>query len=103
MKLSDPFGRMERRHQVGYESMRDALKNSGTDTVEKAEALIRRSKIRVFRFLAGVGITLVLVFFFLPKLLPLAFGLAVFLSVWAVSSTVNGSRYIQRYMEEDLQ
>lgn len=102
MKLSDPFGRMERRHQAGYESVREALSNSDVDTAHKARELIKRSKARMIRFLTGIFIVLFLIFFLLPDMLPLALGLAVFLSVWSVTSTVNGSRYIQRYIEEDL-
>ena len=102
MKLSDPFGRMERRHQAGYETMRDALKGSGIDTEEKACQLIRQTKSRMIRFLAGVFIVLFLIFVFLPDMLPIALGLTVFLAVWAITSAVNGSRYIQRYIEEDL-
>lgn len=102
MKLSDPFGRMERRHQVGYETMREALNSSGIDTVEKAGHLIRQSKTRMIRFLGIVLIILFLIFLFLPNMLPIALGLAVFLAVWAITSTVNGIRYIQRYIEEDI-
>ena len=102
MKFSDPFGRMERRHQAGYKTMREALNKSSIDTVEKAGELIRQSKNRMIRFILFVLIILFLIFLFLPDMLPIAFGLSVFLSVWAVTSTVNGIRYIQRFIEEDL-
>jgi hypothetical protein len=43
-----------------------------------------------------------LVIWLLPKAMPVVFGLALFLVVWVANSTINGQRYIQRYIDEDL-
>lgn len=102
MKLNDPFGRMERRHQVGYESMRDSLRRGGVLTAQAAEEVLRKSKKRALKFLgAGVVVSL-LVIILLPKALPWAVCLALLWLVWVVNSTLNGQRYIRRYIDEDL-
>ena len=102
MKLNDPFGRMESRHQLGYESMRDAMRKSGINTAKEAWQVIQQSKKRAFQYICiGVAVLLV-VTVVLPKALPVTLSLAIFMVVWIASSTINGQRYIQRYIEEDL-
>ncbi|TKB25462.1 hypothetical protein FCL47_13020 [Desulfopila sp. IMCC35006] len=103
MKFNDPFGRIENRHQLGYESMRDTMRNSGIDTPDEAWEIVRQSKKRALKYL-GIGtVVLLLVTWVLPKLMPVTLSLAVFLVVWIASSTINGQRYIQRYIDDELE
>ncbi len=92
MKMNDPFGRLAARHQRGYESMRASLQQAGIVTVAAADAVVEQAWRR------GVMILLTA----LLILLPLSLGLGLFLLVWVVSSTLNGRRYIKRYIEEEL-
>lgn len=102
MKLNDPFGRMAMRHQLGYESMRDTMRNSGIDTPNAAWEVIRQSKKNALKYI-GTGIAvLLLVTCLLPKAIPVTLSLALFLVAWVVNSTINGRRYVQRYIDEDL-
>lgn len=102
MKLNDPFGRLESRHQKGYESMRASLRQAGVATPEAARKIVSQAWRRSLLVLA-VGLSLTgLLALLMPKAAPLALGLGLFLLVWVVSSTVNGQRYIQRYIDEDL-
>jgi len=102
MKLNDPFGRLESQHQTGYESTRDSMQNSGIDTPEAAKELIRQSKKRALNFIGGGIILLLPVILLLPKAMPIALSLALFWVVWVVKSTLNGQRYIKRYINEEL-
>ena len=102
MKLNDPFGRMEARHQKGYESMRTALREGGIATPEAAHELIRQALRRGAAMLAVGLLLLVLVSLLFPKFAPLGLGLGIFLVVWVVTSTLNGRRYIVRFIEEEL-
>lgn len=102
MKLNDPFGRMERRHQTGYEAMRKSLERAGITTPEAAREIIRQSQKRVMNILVVVLITLLLVILIFPKATPLVIFLAVLVAVWLFNSTVNGKRYIERYIDEEL-
>lgn len=102
MKLNDPFGRMESRHQLGYESMRDTMLKSGIDTPDAAQEVVSQSKQRALKFIAIGMAVLLLVTLVLPKMMPVTLSLAFFLVVWIVTSTINGQRYIQRYIDEDL-
>lgn len=102
MKLNDPFGRLESRHQKGYESMRTALREAGIDTPRAAAELMRQAARRGLTLVLVGLLLLLLVAGLLPRLAPLALGLGVFLVVWVATSTVNGRRYIRRYIEEEL-
>jgi hypothetical protein len=102
MKLNDPFGRLESRHQRGYENMRSVLRQAGIETRESAQEVVKQAR-RRGAMIVSVGVMLMLLIAgLIPKVAPLALGLAVFLVVWVVSSTLNGQRYIKRYIEEDL-
>jgi hypothetical protein len=102
MKLNDPFGRLESRHQKGYESMKASLQQAGIETPEAANTVLKQAWRRGAQVL-GVGLLLLaIVALLIPKTVPLALGLGLFLLVWVVSSNLNGQRYIRRYIAEDL-
>ena len=102
MKLNDPFGRLESRHQIGYESMRDTMRSSGIDTPQAAQEFIKNSKKRGLKFL-GMGLLLLVpLLLLLPKAMPLTISLALFFAVWVIKSNISAQQYIQRYIEEDL-
>lgn len=103
MKLNDPFGRMENRHQLGYESMRDTMRNNGIDTPDKAWETIKQSKKRALKYMAIGMAVLLLVTWVVPKMMPVTLSLALFLVVWIASSAINGQRYIQRYIDDELE
>jgi len=103
MKISDPFGRMERRHQAGYEAMRDILRRGCVNTVESAEEIINQSRVRAIKTV-GIGcVFFLLVGLLFPKFALGACAVAVLLAAWVISSTINGRRYIKRYIKEDLE
>jgi len=102
MNLNDPFGRLERKHQRGYEMMRDVMSKGGVDTPYAAQEIIRQSKTRAVKFLAIGLVLFVLVIWLVPKALMVAFCLLLFLVVWVITSTLNGKRYIERYIDEEL-
>lgn len=102
MKLNDPFGRMEKRHQLGYQSMRDTMRHSGIDTPEAAREVIHQSRNVALKYTAiGMAALLLLTLLF-PKSILVTLSLALFLVVWVAKSTINGQRYIQRYIKEEL-
>ena len=102
MKLNDPFGRMEKRHQVGYEAVRDSLNRGNIDTVEGARRIIKDTRKRALKFVVAAAAAALLTYFLLPKAL-LAVGAVVFLAgVWVITWTVMGERYIKRYIEEEI-
>ncbi len=103
MKLNDPFGRLEARHQKGYESMKASLQQAGIDTPDAARALVRQAWRRGAQVLAAGIVALAILALLIPKAVPLALGLGLFLLVWVVSSTLNGQRYIRRYIADDLE
>jgi hypothetical protein len=102
MKLDDPFGRLESRHQKGYETMRTTLREAGIETPQAAREAIRQAWRRGATVVV-VGLSLLLVVAsLLPNVIPLALGLGLFLIVWVTTSTINGQRYVNRYIEEEL-
>ncbi|MCB2215435.1 hypothetical protein [Desulfofustis glycolicus] len=103
MNLSDPFGRMARRHQLAYETMCEAMRRSGVTTEQAAHEIIQQARSRAMKFLAIGMLVLVAAAFLVPRpALPLVLGLGVLLLVWTISSTINGRRYILRYIEEEI-
>ncbi|BHH83044.1 hypothetical protein [Desulforhopalus sp. 52FAK] len=102
MKLNDPFGRMASRHQLGYEAMRDTLRKNGINTASEAMEIIDRSKKRAVQYISVAVVVLLLLTVISIKWLPVTFSLGVFFSVWIITSTTNGQRYIKRYIDEDL-
>ncbi|NNF45532.1 MAG: hypothetical protein HKN69_02065 [Desulfofustis sp.] len=102
MKLNDPFGRMERRHQIGYETVRDSLHRNRIYTEEGARKIIRDTKMRALKFVVGAGALLLLTYLLLPSFLIGVGAVVVLAGVWVVTWTVNGERYVKRYIEEEL-
>ena len=103
MKLNDPFGRMASRHQLGYESMRDTMRKSGIDTPSAAWEVVEQSKKRAFNYIVvGIAVLLLVTLLF-HKTLPVTLSFGLFMAMWIVKSTINGKRYIQRYIDEVLE
>ncbi|MCG7874444.1 MAG: hypothetical protein N0C81_19925 [Candidatus Thiodiazotropha lotti] len=102
MKLTDPFGRMERRHQLGYERMRKALREAGIETPDEAKDVISQAWKRGFKIM-GVGMLLLLgVLAIIPIAAPLILVVAIIMVGWVVSSNINGQKYINRYIEKEM-
>lgn len=102
MRLNDPFGRLERRHQAGYEAMRDALRQAGVATPAAAHGIIIKARKRGLVLVSVCLLSSLLAALLLSKMAPLVIALSLFLLVWVATSTLNGQRYIQRYIEEEL-
>ena len=102
MKLNDPFGRLESRHQKGYESMKASLQKAGIVTPDAARTVVVQAWRRAAQLVVIGVLLLALLALLIPPAAPLALGLGVFLLVWVISSNLNGQRYIKRYIEEDL-
>lgn len=102
MKLNDPFGRLERRHQVGYETVRDSLNRNNIDTVEGARTIIKDTKKRALKFVVAAIAVALLTYLLLPKALLVVGGVIVLAVAWVIAWTINGERYINRYIEEEL-
>ena len=102
MKLNDPFGRMERRHQVGYEALRDSLHRNKIYTEEGARKIIRDTKTRALKFVIGAGVVVLLTYLLLPSFLIGVGAVVVLAGAWVITWTVNGERYVKRYIEEEL-
>lgn len=102
MKLNDPFGRMERRHQVTYEVVRDSLSRNDIKTVEGAEKIIRDTRMRALKFLAATAVIALLVGWLLPRALLAVAAVALLAVAWTINWTINGERCIRRYIKEEL-
>ena len=102
MKLNDPFGRMERRHQVGYEAVRDSLSRNNVDTVEAAQKIIKDTKIRALKFVGIAAVALFLSYLLFPGAMLAVAAIIILAGAWVIAWTINGERYIKRYIEEEL-
>lgn len=102
MKFNDPFGRLESRHQRGYESMRDIMRKGRINTPEAALEVIKQSKERAQRYIVLALAAALLIALLWPEGRPAALSLVLFFIVWIATSAINGQRYIRRYIDEEL-
>lgn len=102
MKLNDPFGRLEKKHQAAYEMMREAMQKAGINTVQAAQDVIVRSKNRTVKFLIVVLAVLLLALGLFPRFMLAIACLALIIVAWGIKSMLNGRTYVQRYIDEEL-
>ena len=102
MNINDPFGRLERRHQISYEAVRDSLSRNQVDTAEAARKIIRDTKIRALKFLVAGALLASITCLLVPGALPVVAAVGLLGGAWLISWTVNGERYIKRYIDEEL-
>jgi len=102
MKINDPFGRLERRHQIGYEAVKDSMVRNNIDTVEAARGIIQDTKKRALKFIAAAAVIALLTYLLFPRAIIIVAGLAVVIGAWVISWSINGERYISRYIDEEL-
>ncbi len=102
MDINDPFGRMKRRHQTGYEALRGSLTRSNIDTEEGARKIIRDTKMRALKFVVGAAAVLLLTYLLVPGFLIGVGAVIVLAGAWVITWTINGERYVNRYIDEEL-
>lgn len=102
MKLNDPFGRMERRHQVGYEVVRDSLVRNNIGSPEAATKIIKDTKMRALRILGAAAAVVLLTYLLLPGAILIVGAVGVLGGAWVISWAINAERYIKRFIEEEL-
>ena len=102
MKLNDPFGRVARREQQAYESLRETLKESGVTTTEDAVIVLERTQVRGRKIVFAVVFVNLLVAFINPDALTISLIFSGIGLIWAFNMTKNSRKYIQRYIEEEL-
>ena len=102
MKMNDPFGRIERRHQLGYETMRDNLLRGGIDSPQAAIEVIHQSKRRAFKIVGAAIVLAGLAALWAPDAALSVLVLLLIVIIWIINSFVNGQRYIKRFIKENL-
>lgn len=101
MKLNDPFGRMARRREREYESLKQALQKAGMTDKQKAEELktnlAKRSKTGL---MVVIPVVVILALAFREyAIFVLAFGILAIL--WLTNTSRRGQEYISRYIAEE--
>lgn len=100
MKLNDPFGRMSRRREREYDSLRQSLLKAGLTDRTQAEALIESLKKR-----SKTGLWIVIPVALVAALLFREYaifiiGFGILATLWLTNTMRRGQEYIGRYMEE---
>jgi hypothetical protein len=101
-RLNDPFGRLQRRDEAGYATVKAALVRAGVRDREAVERAIARTRARVAVFIAVVGAVLVPAAALWPRAAPVTLALGVLLVAFAVNSLIKGTRHFKRYIDEEL-
>jgi hypothetical protein len=102
MNLNDPFGRLHRRDEAGYASLRSALATAGIDTADEAWRVLKRTRRKVMVFSAVVLACAVLLLLLLPTLAPITLALAFLLLVIGLNAALKSRRFIERYVTEEI-
>ena len=101
MKLNDPFGRMARRREREYQSLRQSLINAGLTDRTKAEELIEslqnRSRKGLWILIPATAVLALLFREYAVYILAVG-GLII---LWLTNTMSRGSEYIRRYIEEE--
>jgi membrane protein YdbS with pleckstrin-like domain len=102
MKLSDPFGRHNKKQESNYSSFRQSLKDANIDSQEKAKKLLNSTRQRILISalitIASVGATKLL----FPAQTTMVAIFAGVILLWLLASIFNSQLYIRRYMEEEF-
>ncbi|SEG29271.1 hypothetical protein [Marinobacterium lutimaris] len=101
MKLNDPFGRMARRREREYESLKQALLKANMTDAQKAadlrDNLAKRSKTGL---MVVIPIIVIMALVFREyAIFALAFGVLAIL--WLTNTSRRGQEYINRYIAEE--
>jgi hypothetical protein len=102
MDMNDPFGRLGRRHDASYASVRESLQRANVETVQAAEAV----RARMLKNSLQIGATGLIVLLVVGVIFPDAFDFMAVVTgitlVWVASTTVRGRGHVRRYMVEEL-
>jgi hypothetical protein len=101
-RLNDPFGRLQRRDEAGYATVKAALVRAGMRDRAAVERVIARTRARVTVFIAVVCAVLIPAAAVWPRAAPVTLALGVLLVAVAVNSLIKGSRHLRRYIDEEL-
>jgi len=102
MRLNDPFGRLQRRDEAGYDTVKTALRQAGVRDRAAARQVIARTRTRVLTFIAIVCTALVPVLLLWPRLLPIALALTALAVAVAANALIKARQHVQRYMDEEI-
>ena len=102
MNLNDPFGRVARREQQEYESLRDSLKESGVNSRSDADVILERIRARGTKIVTVIAIITLLVALLYPGALTVSLIFAGLALLWVFKMTKNARQHIQRYIDEEI-
>ncbi len=102
MNLNDPFGRVARREQQEYESLRNSLKESGVNSRKDVDVVLEPIQARGIKIVSAIVIITLLVALLYPSALTVSLIFAGLALIWVFKMTKNASQHIQRYIEEEI-
>ncbi len=102
MNINDPFGRLERRHQISYEVVRDSLVRNNIDTPGAATKIIKDTKMRALKFFGAAAAIVLLTYLLLPGAIVIVGAVGVLGGAWVISWAINAERCIKRFIQEEL-
>lgn len=103
MNMNDPFGRLQRRDEAGYASLKESLDQAGVSNAGDVHKILARMRRNVWTFAGIVLVSALLLLGLFPDLAPIVLALALFFLVLAFNSLIQGRRGMKRYIAEELQ
>lgn len=101
MKLNDPFGRVSRRNEASYRSLRDRLQQEGirdSQALRRVTANMTATIVKSLVLLFGLSVALGL---FFPPLRIALFGIYVLVLLWVAVVYLKTRVHLNRYLQEE--
>jgi len=101
LKLNDPFGRVSKRNQRDYASLRDRFRQEGirdAQGVKRIAENMTATAVRVVLLVLGISIAAAL---FFPQALAILVALNVLILLWGLSVYLKTRLHLKRYVREE--
>jgi len=102
MNFNDPFGRVQRKQQRNYESLRLSLQKCNVTNRDDAQALVEKIRWRGIWGLAVIVPLFLVLALVLPQLRFLVLACGVLFVYWWRKTSTKSQEYIKRYIREEL-
>ncbi|MCW8883845.1 MAG: hypothetical protein OQK12_01160 [Motiliproteus sp.] len=102
MNISDPFGRMQKRRERDYISLRESLKEAGLTSRTAARELQQNMKKRCKTGLMIIAPFALLMAAIFPEAWMFSVLFGALICLWLLKTSSAGVDYVERYIKEEL-
>ena len=102
MNLNDPFNRLSKQQHNEYVNLRDSLKSSGIDSLEKADDLLINIRNRALKLSLLTIVISAIIILFWGELKAVVITFAVVILLWLITNAAKSRRYLLHYIRDEF-